>query len=84
MECPVCAALNREHNQECEAEASATIKQRCELIAVGDRSDTIENHDQLDQEVLRSRKRQAHIAFELHEHRTAQHPIPAIAKSAAG
>jgi hypothetical protein len=80
MQCPVCAALNREHNQECEAEANATIKQRFELIG-WHRTDT-SSKDQLDQEVLRSRKRQAHIAFELHQHRTEQHPVPAIAKAA--
>lgn len=80
MPCPVCAALNREHNHECEAEASATIKQRAELIGWS-RADT-STKEQLQQEVLRSRKRQAHIAFELHQHRTALHPQ--IAKAAAG
>jgi hypothetical protein len=80
MECPVCAALNREHNQECRAEANATLKQRAEWIA-GNRPDTTMK-DQLDQEVLRSRKRQAHIAFELHQHQSTQHP--ALGKAAAG
>ena len=78
MQCPVCAALNREHNHECEAEADATLKQRMELI--GWRHG--ENRVQLEQEVLRSRKRQAHIAFELHKHQTAQHPAGPMAKAA--
>jgi hypothetical protein len=81
MHCPVCAALNREHNQECEAEANATIQQRAELIN-WHRGDT-SRRDQLHQEVLRSRKRQAHIAFELHQHQTTQHPVGAMAKTAA-
>jgi hypothetical protein len=33
--------------------------------------------------VLRSRKRQAHIAFELHQHQTARHPAQPMAKAAA-
>jgi hypothetical protein len=82
MQCPVCDALNREHNHECEAEASATIKQRADLIG-WNRGET-PNKEQLEQEVLRSRKRQAHIAFELHQHRTAQHPAPQVVKAAAG
>ena len=81
MQCPVCAALNREHNHECEAEASATIKQRAEMIG-WNRGDTPPK-EQLEQEVLRSRKRQAHIAFELHQHQTAQHPVEKVAKAAA-
>lgn len=82
MSCPVCAALNREHTHECEAEANATLKQREELLSP--RRGDISNHDQLDREVLRSRKRQAHIAFELHEHQTKQHPAGKIASAAAG
>lgn len=80
MQCPVCAALNREHNHECEAEADATLKQRMELI--GWRRG--ENRVQLEQEVLRSRKRQAHIAFELHEHQAAQHPNAQKVRAAGG
>jgi hypothetical protein len=76
MFCPVCAALNREHNHECEAEASATLKQRAEVLG--------SRRAELDQEVLRSRKRQAHIAFELHRHQTKQHPVVEKAKAANG
>jgi hypothetical protein len=71
MQCQLCAALNREHSDECEAEASATLKRRSQLLAShpGDAS----MQDQLDQDVLSSRKRQAHIASELHEHRIQEH-----------
>jgi hypothetical protein len=72
MECPLCAALNREPNQECETEANATLKQRADLLS-GSPGD-ICLQDQLDQEVLRSRKRQAHIAFELHRHQPRSIP----------
>lgn len=82
MACPVCAALNREHNHECEAEASATLKQRAEFL--GPHRGDASAQDRLNQEVLRSRKRQAHIAFELHQHRTEQHPVPNLARAVAG
>jgi len=75
MRCPICAALNREHSQECEAEANATIQRRSE------RADT-STQAQLDQTVLSSRKRQAHIAFELHQHRVREHSIFGAAKVA--
>lgn len=82
MECPLCAALNREHSHESETEANATLKRRAELLN-GNPADTA-MEDQLDREVLRSRKRQAHIAFELHRHRTLQHPVVTVAKAASG
>lgn len=81
MQCPICAALNREHGQECAAEATATLKRRSELI--GADHGATSTGDQLDQDVLRSRKRQAHIAFELREHRTAQHPIDVVVTAAS-
>jgi len=81
MQCPVCTALNREHNQECEAEANATIRQRAKFI--GWQREEASTPVQLEQEVLRSRKRQAHIAFELHQHQTAQHPLPQKVKAAS-
>jgi uncharacterized Zn finger protein (UPF0148 family) len=81
MFCPVCAALNLEHNHECEAEASATLKQRAEVL--GPRCADV-SIKALDQEVLRSRKRQAHIAFALHRHQTKQHPVIEKTKAANG
>ena len=81
MQCPICAALNLENTAECEAEATATLKRRSELTCShrGDAS----AQDRLDQDVLRSRKRQAHIAFELHQHRTKQHPVAEVARAAS-
>jgi hypothetical protein len=68
MPCPVCTALNRQHDHECTAEANATIRRRSE------RTDT-STEDQLDDAVLISRKRQAHIAYELFQHRVKEHSI---------
>jgi hypothetical protein len=75
MPCPICAALNREHDHECEAEANATIRRRS---IHADAS----TEDQLDQTVLCSRKRQAHIAFELHQHRAKDHSTLVMARMA--
>jgi hypothetical protein len=82
MPCPVCAALNREHNHECEAEANATLKRRADLL--GSHGGDVSAREQLDQEVLRSRKRQAHIATELHHHQTEPHPVVKVVSAAAG
>jgi hypothetical protein len=71
--------LNREHNQECRAEANATLRQRAQWI--GGHHAGSSTTEQLDQEVLRSRKRQAHIAFQLHQHQSTQHPIAKAAAS---
>lgn len=79
MYCPICAALNREHSQECQVEASATIKTRSELLG---RSADASSQDQLNKDVQRSRKRLAHFAFKLHQHRIRQHP--GMARAAAG
>ena len=81
MQCPICAALRLENTAECEAEATATLKRRSELVCAH-RGD-ISTQEQLDHVVLRSRKRQAHIAFELHQHRTEQHPVAEVAKAAS-
>ena len=77
MQCPICTALNREHNHECEAEASATIRLRTEHANAS-------SQDRLDQAVLDSRKRQAHIAFELDQHRVKEHTLLGMAKVAFG
>jgi hypothetical protein len=81
MHCPICAALARESIVEGEAEATATLKRRSEL-SCSHRADA-KDGDELDQDVLRSRKRQAHIAFELHEHRIKQHPVLERVKAAS-
>ena len=73
MECPICAALHREHSQECEAEAAATIKQRSQSLFYPQGAAHRAEH--LDPIVLKSRKRQAHIAFQLDQHRAQDHPV---------
>ena len=67
MDCPLCAALRREHSNECEAEAAATLKQRSQWLSRPGAQ------DQLDQAVLVSRKRQAHITSKLNRHRAEVH-----------
>lgn len=72
MECAVCAALNREHNRECETEAAATLKQRARLSSHAPEPSPSEQ-EPLDTVILGSRKRQAHIAIQLHGHLEAEH-----------
>ena len=71
MKCPVCDALNREHNRECEAEAIATLRQRLQSLLPRPGETFIE--DQIDPIILGSRKRQAYIAFKLNQHQTQDH-----------
>jgi hypothetical protein len=76
MKCSICAALNREHSSECEAEASATIEQRSQVLLQPG------VQDQLDQVVLGSRKRQAHITSKLHRHCADEHPEDEVSRAA--
>jgi hypothetical protein len=69
MQCPVCAAFKRELNQECENEAVATLRQRARLAAPVD-GEAVQD---LEREILISRKRRAHIATELHAHTQEAH-----------
>ena len=73
MQCPVCSALNREHSRECEAEATATLRQRCQSLLP--LSGTTSVHDPVDSIVLNSRKRQASITFRLDQHRAQDHRL---------
>lgn len=70
MQCPVCIAFKRELSQEWENEAAATLRQRARLAApaAGPSFQDLEN------EILISRKRRAHIATELHAHTQDVHP----------
>jgi hypothetical protein len=78
MPCPICTDLNRENNQECAAEASATLLQRSQSLTRHERS----GQDALDLVVLTSRKRQAVIAFKLRQHRAQEHGIEEKRRSA--
>jgi hypothetical protein len=69
MQCPICTAFQRELSQECEHEAVATLRQRAHLAApVGGPS-----FQELQSEILTSRKRRAHIATELRAHNQDAH-----------
>ena len=69
MQCPVCAAFKRQLSQECENEAIATLRQRgrATTAAAG------QSFQDLESEILISRKRRAHIATELHSHTQEMH-----------
>jgi hypothetical protein len=62
--------LNRQHNRECETEAVATLHQRTQI---GRSAVDHSEQDKLANVILGSRKRQAHIASELHGHRETAH-----------
>ncbi len=64
MQCPVCVAFKRELSQESENEAVATLRQRARS-AVPIAADAFED---LEREILVSRKRRAHIATEFRAH----------------
>ena len=84
MLCHMCAALTREHGREGETEAAATLKLRARLIApVADHS----QRDVLENVILRSRKRRAHLATELYGHQQDRHgkksdPLPRLRNAA--
>jgi len=85
LQCRICNALKREIGREGETEAVATLKQRARMItSVADDS----QQDVLDNVILISRKRRAHIATELHTHRKNVHGVeedqsPAARKASA-
>jgi len=69
MHCPVCTAFKRQLSHESENEAVATLRQRARLASpvAGPPSQDLEN------EILISRKRRAHIANELQQHTRTVH-----------
>jgi hypothetical protein len=70
MQCRICNALKRELGREGETEAAATLRQRVRMMAwIADHSP----QDVLDGLILVSRKRQAHLASELHSHQEDVH-----------
>jgi hypothetical protein len=85
MQCRICNILKRELGREGESEAVATLKQRARLIAtVADPSP----QDVLENVILVSRKRQAHLAAELHAHQEDVHAdemdsLPGVRKASA-
>lgn len=70
MQCSICSALKRELGREGEKEAVATIRQRARLmVSVPDHS----AQEMIENVILTSRKRRAHIATELHAHEVDVH-----------
>jgi hypothetical protein len=72
MQCPVCAALHREHNQECEVEAKATLQQRSRLLSNSD-ADSSARDQECQDVVLRSRKKQVQISSKMEKHKAKGH-----------
>ena len=70
MQCRICTASNRELGREEETEAVATLKQRARMIAPLPDCST---QDVLENVILVSRKRRAHIATELYAHQDDAH-----------
>lgn len=70
MQCRICTALKLELGREGETEAVATLKQRARSIAsLADSA----SQDVLENEILVSRKRRAHLATELCAHQEEVH-----------
>ena len=72
MQCPVCAALHREHNHECEVEAKAILNQRSRLISYSG-SDSSTRDQECQDVVLTSRKRQVQISSKIEMHKAKGH-----------
>jgi hypothetical protein len=74
MRCPVCDELHREHSNACKEEASASLKQRYEVML----NAPVENADpqallHRQEVILSSKKRQLKIAARLEQHRAMAH-----------
>jgi hypothetical protein len=72
MECPVCAALNREHTRECEVEAKAILQQRSRWLTASD-GNTSASDQECHEVVLMSRKRQVQINSRIDLHKARGH-----------
>jgi len=70
MQCSICTAFKSEIGREDETEAVATLKQRARMI--GPLADC-STEDVLENVILVSRKRRAHIATELRVHQDDVH-----------
>jgi hypothetical protein len=74
MRCPVCDELNREHSVACQAEATATLQQRSDMM-LGPQSEAArrDTSQKLQETILSSKKQQLRIASRLEQHRTLAH-----------
>ena len=72
MLCPICEDLHREHTRECELEAKAILEQHKPLTGQGPKRAPAPGRE-LDDMIVRSRKRQMELANELDKHREHSH-----------
>jgi hypothetical protein len=70
MQCPICAALHRDHSLECELEAKMILHQRSQLLSRGPGSAVSKDSEDL---VLSSRKRQIQITSKIERHKAKGH-----------
>ena len=70
MQCPICAALHRDHTRECEVEAKETLQQRSQLLSSGPGSVVSQDSENV---VLSSRKRQIQITSKIALHKAKGH-----------
>ena len=73
MLCPICEDLHREHSRECELEAKAIIQQHKPLTSDGAAAHKPAPPRDLDEVIVKSRKRQMELAQELDRHRANSH-----------
>jgi hypothetical protein len=74
MRCPVCDELHREHSLACKEEATASLKQRYDVM----RQPPTENADpsslqERQETILSSKKRQLKIVSKLEQHKALAH-----------
>ena len=72
MLCPLCEDLHSKHSHECELEAKAILEQQKPLTAGGPIRAAAPSRE-LDDMIVRSRKRQMELAKELDQHREHSH-----------
>jgi hypothetical protein len=74
MRCSLCDQLHREHTEACQAEATATLEQRLDMIVVP-QPDGIskETSQQLEETILSSRKQQLKIRSHMERHKAMAH-----------
>jgi hypothetical protein len=73
MSCPACAALKREHTEQCETEVRAILERQL-FVELGSKAgDLVQKLARLDDVILTSRKRQLKIAATKSEHQTLDH-----------
>lgn len=70
MQCPICAALHRDHSRECEVEAKEILQQRSQMLSSGSGTAVSQDSENV---VLSSRKRQIQITSKIAMHKAKGH-----------